>query len=237
MKSNKFTLKFNRFLELLITTFFGDTPTLLFGSKLRNIFYKIIFKKLGKSGYIQNGTEFINTKSISIGDGVHLFKNVRLDATGENNDLDLSDGVALEQGVKIGAMDNTTIHIHENTFLGPNVCIGGPGNITIGKDCLIAANCGIFANNHIFTDIHQKITAQGVTREGIIIEDNCWLGYGVVVLDGVTIGEGSVIGAGSVVTKNIPPYSVAVGAPARVIKSRKEKESILATINKSKNEK
>jgi acetyltransferase-like isoleucine patch superfamily enzyme len=53
-----------------------------------------------------------------------------------------------------------------------------------------------------------------------LIEDDCWLGSGVKVLDGVTIGKGSVIGAGSVVTKNIPPFSVAVGVPARVIKSR-----------------
>ncbi|MEA5572914.1 acyltransferase [Calothrix sp. UHCC 0171] len=236
MDNNTFATKINRFLEVFITTLFGDIPTLFLGSKLRNIFYKLIFSKLGKSGYIQNGAEFINTSSISIGDGVHIFKHVRLDAKGENNNLDLSDGVALEQGVKIGAMDNTTIQIHENTFLGPNVCIGGPGNITIGKDCLIAANCGIFANNHIFTDIHQKITAQGITREGIVIEDNCWLGCGVIVVDGVTIGEGSVIGAGSVVTRNIPPYSVAVGSPARVIKSRKQKESVLATANISRNQ-
>jgi acetyltransferase-like isoleucine patch superfamily enzyme len=66
-----------------------------------------------------------------------------------------------------------------------------------------------------------KITAiKGVTRQGIVIEDDCWLGHGVTVLDGVTIGKGSVIGAGSVVNKDIPPYSVAVGAPVRVIKSR-----------------
>lgn len=68
------------------------------------------------------------------------------------------------------------------------------------------------------------IREQGVTREGIIIEDDCWLGSGVKVLDGVTIGKGCVIGANSVVTKDIPPYSVAVGAPARVIKKRGEKE-------------
>lgn len=133
-------------------------------------------------------------------------------------------------------MDNTTIHIGRQTYIGLNVCIGGPGNIKIGKDCLIAANSGIIANNHIFTDIHQKIAEQGVTRKGIVIEDNCWLGYGVKILDGVTIGEGSVIGAGSVVTKNIPPYSVAVGVPAKVIKSRKSKESNLSTTGKHNND-
>lgn len=56
--------------------------------------------------------------------------------------------------------------------------------------------------------------------KGIVIEDDCWLGTGVKILDGVTIGKGSVIGAGAVVTKNIPSYSVAVGVPAKVISKR-----------------
>jgi acetyltransferase-like isoleucine patch superfamily enzyme len=236
MNNNIFSLKLNRLQEVLVTTFFGDIPSIFFGTKLRNLMYKIIFRKLGKSGYIQSRTELINAKSISVGDRVYLFKNIRLDARGDNNHLYLSDEVALEQGVQIGAMDNTTIYIDRKTYIGPNVCIGGPGNIKIGKNCLIAANSGIIANNHIFTDIHQNIAEQGVTRKGIVIEDNCWLGYGVKILDGVTIGEGSVIGAGAVVTKNIPPYSVAVGVPARVIKSRKVKESTLSTTSTGNNE-
>ncbi len=74
--------------------------------------------------------------------------------------------------------------------------------------------------NHNFADTSQKIIDQGVTCKGIVIEDDCWLGFGVKVLDGVTIGKGSVIGAGAIVTKDIPPFSIAVGVPARVIKSR-----------------
>ncbi len=106
------------------------------------------------------------------------------------------------------------------------MCIAGPGDIKIGKDCLIAAHSGIFANNHIYSDPTQLIMSQGVTRQGIVIEDDCWLGSGVKVLDGVTIGRGSVVGAGAVVTKNIPPFSIAVGVPARVIKRRQDKEFI-----------
>ncbi|NJM73600.1 MAG: acyltransferase [Scytonema sp. RU_4_4] len=112
------------------------------------------------------------------------------------------------------------ITIDEDTYIGPYVCIAGPGDIKIGKACLIAPHSGIFANNHIFADPTRRIGDQGVTRKGIVIKDDCWLGHNVTVLDGVTIGKGSIIGAGSVVSKDIPPYSIAVGAPARVIKSR-----------------
>ena len=74
--------------------------------------------------------------------------------------------------------------------------------------------------NHIYDDPKISIRLQGIRANGIKIEDDVWLGVGSTVLDGVTIGKGSVIGAGAVVTKNIPPYSVAVGVPANVIKER-----------------
>ncbi|WP_288017905.1 acyltransferase, partial [Blastomonas sp.] len=115
---------------------------------------------------------------------------------------------------------DTCIYIDEETFIGPGVCIEGPGNIKIGKRCMIAAHSGIYANSHNFANSLEPIKHQGVTRKGIVIEDDCWIGHGVTVLDGVTIGQGSVIGAGTVVNKNVPPLSVAVGVPARVIKSR-----------------
>lgn len=141
----------------------------------------------------------------------------------------LENQVVLERNVDIGALDQTTfISIGQNTFIGPGTCIAGPGNIRIGANCLIAAQSGIFANNHNFADLDLPIKEQGVTCKGIEIEDDCWLGSGVKVLDGVTIGKGSVIGAGAVVTKDIPSLSIAVGVPARVIKKRDAKEVIKA---------
>ena len=235
MNNFQFLSKWERFRELLLTTIVGNIPTILLGVKFRNIFYRAIFAGIGKSVYIQDGVEFSGTSSIEIGNGVYIFRGVRLDGRGYKNNkicpentknkICLKNGVALERNVDIGALDETTfIHIDQNTFIGPGTCIAGPGNIKIGRDCLIGAQSGIFANNHNFADLELPIREQGVTRQGIVIEDDCWLGSGVKVLDGVTIGKGSVIGAGSVVTKDIPGLSVAVGVPARVIRKREGKQ-------------
>jgi acetyltransferase-like isoleucine patch superfamily enzyme/putative methionine-R-sulfoxide reductase with GAF domain len=225
MNTKQSTSRWMRLMEVLVMTFLGWIPSIALGAKLRNVLYRSIFARIGRSVYIQNGVEFLGTSCIEISDGVHIFKNVRLDARGhENNKIYLGQRVALEHGVEIGALDNTHIHIDENTYIASYVCIAGPGNIKIGKQCMIASHSGIYANNHNFADLTQPIREQGVTRKGITIEDNCWLGHGVTVLDGVTIGQGSVIGAGSVVSKDIPPFSIAVGVPAKVIRDRQEKE-------------
>jgi acetyltransferase-like isoleucine patch superfamily enzyme len=209
-----------RLQEVLLTTLLGGIPTIALGPQLRNLLYRRIFAKLDKQVYIQNGVEFLGTNSIEIGEYVLIFKGVRIDAKGENNRIYLGNKVAVERNVEIGCLDNTSIYIDDETFIGPNVCITGPGDIKIGKYCMIASHTGIYANNHNFSDPTELIRDQGITRQGIVIEDDCWLGHGVTVLDGVTIGKGSVIGAGAVVTKNIPPFSVAVGIPAKVIKNR-----------------
>lgn len=91
----------------------------------------------------------------------------------------------------------------------------------IGNSVLIATQCVLISANHNFSDISKPIAEQGETREKIVIEDNVWLGASVKILAGVRIGEGSVIDAGAVVTKDIPPYSIAVGVPAKVIGYRK----------------
>lgn len=223
----KSTSKLNRLQEVLITGLIGDLPAIALGPKLRKLIYRSLFSRMGKSIYIQNGVELLGAHNVELGDGVHLFKGVRVDALGhENNKITLEAGVAVERNVDIGALDNTHIYIDKGTFIGVGTCIAGPGNVKIGKRCLIAAHSGIFANNHKYADPLKYIADQGVTCKGITIEDDCWLGHAVTVIDGITIGKGSVIGAGSVVTKDIPPYSVAVGAPARVIKSRLPEDSI-----------
>ena len=219
------------------------------GIVLRNWVYRSLFAKLGNSVRIQSGVEFVQPRNIKIGNNVTINRGVYLSSAGTNktqvgnNSVSLEDRVSLgfdvlintfgnnsqiylrkqvilDRGVDIRALDGGYIEIDECTYIGPYTCMAGPGAIAIGKNCLIGSHSGIYANNHNFADPHHNIAKQGITCKGITLEDDCWLGTGVKVLDGVTIGKGSVIGAGAVVTKDIPPYSVAVGVPARVVSRR-----------------
>lgn len=115
------------------------------------------------------------------------------------------------------------IKIGKNCSINSFCHFSGNGNISIGDNVLIAAQCVLVSANHRFDNLETPLWFQGETRAPIFIEDNCWLGAGVKVLAGVTIGHDSVIGAGAVVTKDIPPYSVAVGVPAKVLYDRRAK--------------
>ncbi|WP_143306082.1 acyltransferase [Chitinophaga vietnamensis] len=111
------------------------------------------------------------------------------------------------------------IHIGDNTRIHGS-CLHAFQKITIGRNCLIAANSQIMdGNGHdlSFPDVSQRIHTRGSVKP-VTIADNVWIGTNVVVLPGVTIGEGSVISANSVVHKDIPPMCVAGGNPAKVIK-------------------
>jgi len=108
--------------------------------------------------------------------------------------------------------DNTRIH---------GTCIHAYMSIRIGKNCLIAANTQIFdGNGHdtCMNDPSNRIHTKGSAKP-IIIEDNVWIGTNVIVMPGVTIGNGSVISANSVVNSDIPPFSIAIGNPAVVVKT------------------
>jgi acetyltransferase-like isoleucine patch superfamily enzyme len=121
---------------------------------------------------------------------------------------------------KYGGEIGLGLTVGNNSNIGPFAYIGCSGMITIGNNVMISPRVSIYAENHNFSSVDMTMKEQGVTRENVIIEDDCWIAANSVVLAGVTIGKGSIIAAGSVVTKNIPPYSIAAGVPAKVIKSR-----------------
>ena len=110
--------------------------------------------------------------------------------------------------------------IGDNTLVGMSNVLIGP--VTIGNNVILAQNVVISGLNHAYKDINLPIKDQPVTTSMITIEDDCWIAANVVITAGVSIGRHSVVAAGSVVTKDVPPFSVAAGNPARVIKQYDE---------------
>ncbi len=133
--------------------------------------------------------------------------------------LEIGAQAVLEPGVWLTAPGSARIRIGSGTILNLGVMVAAVELVEIGDHCMFANGCFVTDGNHRFDDPDQPVTWQGFTSKGPTrIGDNVWCGAGVVVTSGVTIGERSVIGANSVVTSDIPPYSIAAGAPAKVLR-------------------
>lgn len=161
---------------------------------------------------------------LSTGRGVTLGDYVTIDALSR-------EGVTLGDNVSIGAftiIEATGIlrrlgkgfSIGRNSNLGDYCFVGAAGGIQIGENVLIGQRVSFHSENHVFSRTDLPIKMQGTTQQGIIVEDDCWLGSGVIILDGVIVHHGAVVAAGSVVTQDVPPYTVVGGVPAQVIRSR-----------------
>jgi acetyltransferase-like isoleucine patch superfamily enzyme len=133
--------------------------------------------------------------------------------------LQLGAGALLEPNVWITAPGDARVRIGKGTFLNRGVMIAAQRLVEIGDHCMLANGCFVTDSSHRYDDPDKPVPWQGFTTKGPTrIGDNCWLGANVVVTSGVTIGERCVIGANSVVTHDIESFSVAVGAPARVLR-------------------
>ncbi len=132
--------------------------------------------------------------------------------------LEIGPQVLFEPGVWITMPSPARMRIGGGTFLNLGVMIAASELIEIGDHCMLANGCFVTDASHRFNDPSLPVPWQGFTSKGPTrIGDNVWCGAHVVVTSGVTIGRRSVIGANSVVTKDIPPYSIAAGVPAKVI--------------------
>jgi acetyltransferase-like isoleucine patch superfamily enzyme len=152
--------------------------------------------RLGRGAHLGACTVDCSGKGIEIGAGAYVHDNVLIDCQ--------------LGSIQIGA--GTTI----NSFSA----LYGAGGIRIGAGCLIATSTVIVASDHPFDAPDVPIAQQGSVTAGIDIDDDVWLSAGVRVLDGVVIGRGAVVGANAVVNRSIPPFAVAAGIPARVVKMR-----------------
>lgn len=124
-------------------------------------------------------------------------------------------------GVSIGRK----CKVHRNTRIGDYSGIGYgceiPNGVTIGKHVMMGPNVLMYTQNHCTEKVDIPMRMQGMRKmQPILIEDDVWIGARVCILPGITIGHGSVIGACAVVSKDVPPYSVVVGNPGRIVKSR-----------------
>lgn len=196
----------------------------------------------GISMQLLRGTRLIFTgnysKGISLGRGVRFFflRNMRfgsfvkigdhafLNACGKGKlVIGSNSGIGAFSRVVVSTSFNNIgshISIGNNVGIGEFAYLGGGGGLEIGDDCIVGQYFSCHPENHNYSDPKELIRLQGVTRKGIVIGKNCWIGSKVTILDGVTIGDNCVIAAGAVVTHSIPADSVIGGLPARVIKSR-----------------
>ncbi|MGH2873823.1 MAG: acyltransferase [Solirubrobacteraceae bacterium] len=132
--------------------------------------------------------------------------------------LRIGEHALLEPNVWLTAPAPGRIEIGAGTFLNLGVMVAALELVAIGDHCMLANGCVVTDANHRYDDPSRPVTWQGFRGRGPTrIGDNVWCGANVVVTSGVTIGERCVIGSNSVVTADVPPHSVAVGAPARVV--------------------
>ena len=133
--------------------------------------------------------------------------------------LEVGEGVLLEPNVWLTAPGDARIRIGAGSFLNIAVMVAAVDLVEIGEHCMVANGCFVSDGNHRFDDPDKPVPWQGFTSKGPTrIGANVWCGANVVVGSGVSIGERCVIGANSVVTQDVPAFSIAAGAPARVIR-------------------
>ena len=173
--------------------------------------------------FMASGVSLRNTSMCHFGKGVTLERGVLLDGLSYN-------GVYLGDNVTIGAYSEIRssmltslgagLRFGNNSACGAYSFIGAGGPIFIGENVIMGQHVSFHAENHIFNSTDVPIRNQGVTKTGITIEDDCWVGANVTFLVGSHVGRGCVIAAGSVVRGAFPPFSVVAGVPAKVKKSR-----------------
>lgn len=158
------------------------------------------FAEFGEGSFVGRGCDITNARAIAIGRNVQIQRSARIEAH------DLHDGAV-------------RIRVGDGSIIAPYVHIGAVESVTIGRNCGIAPFTWITDHDHDTSDPMQPVVTQRrVIAAPTVIEDGVYIGERVAILRGVRVGTCSVIGTNSVVTRDVPPYSIAVGIPARVIK-------------------
>lgn len=184
----------------------------------------IAYFKNPKMAILGKRVSLFNSPKIQFGKFLKLGNDVYISALGKT-------GITIGNNVGIGSFSRVIvstslndlgqfIKIGNNVGIGEFAYLGGAGGLEIGDECIVGQYFSCHPENHIASDISVSIRHQGVTRNGIKIGKNCWIGSKVTILDGVEIGNGCIIAAGAVVNKSFPENSIIGGVPAKLLKSR-----------------
>jgi acetyltransferase-like isoleucine patch superfamily enzyme len=207
------------FYEQIFLLSFGWIPTII-GIGLRGLFYRLILQMNGFAA-IENNVRLRFANHIKLGHGVYLDQGTYLHACPQG--INIGRGTIVMHGAILHVynfrnLPHSGIEIGQDSLIGEYTIIRGQGGVQIGDRVYTSPYTQIIAVNHVFDDPNRPFVEQGITAQGIIIEDDVWLGASTVVTDGVKIGKGAVVAAGAVVTKDVPPHTVVGGVPAKPIK-------------------
>lgn len=206
-------------LEQLLQLLFGWIPTPL-GIGLRALFYRLMLRMDGLAA-IEPGVRLRFASHIRLGRGVYLDQGTYVHACPQG--VEIGAGTLVMHGAilhvyNFRAIPHSYIRIGRDSLVGEYSVIRGQGGVTIGDRVYTSPMVQIIAVNHVFDDPARPFVEQGITAEGIVIEDDVWIGSGAVITDGVRVGKGAVVAAGAVVTRDVPPHTVVGGVPARVLR-------------------
>lgn len=205
----------------LVTTFFSWVPGAL-GLLLRSKFYPLILGEVGRNVIFGTNVVFRHPHKIKIGDNVIIDDNCLLDAKGASNrGIRIGNNVFLGRNTILSCKDGD-IELHDRVNIGFNCEIFSSSRVVLEEYALLAAYCYVVGGgNYSLEKTGKPISEQPIFEDkGVVLEKNCWLGARVTVLDGVKIGHDSAIGSAALVNSEIPPFSIAVGIPAKVVKIR-----------------
>lgn len=206
-------------LEQLIFFFFGWIPTII-GIGVRGIIYRLILRMNGMAA-IENGVRLRFANNIRLSHGVYLDQGTYLHAC--PNGIEIGKNSIIMHGAVLHvynfrAIPHSGIKVGHDCLIGEYSVIRGQGGVQIGDRVFTSPFTQILAVNHVYNDPGRSFVDQGITAEGIIIEDDVWLGAGAIITDGVKVGKGAVVAAGAVVTKDVEPHTVVAGVPAKPVK-------------------
>jgi acetyltransferase-like isoleucine patch superfamily enzyme len=195
-----------------------------FAQVIRGLWMRIFLKKCSGLLFVGSNVKVRHGYLLKAGKNLILEDNVSINALSVNG-IKLGDQVSIARDsilfcTGVIAQKGTGITIGDRTGISARAYFAGQGGITIGNDVIMGPNVQIFSENHNHIDIAILIKDQGVTKNGVTIGNNCWIGGGATILAGVNIGDGCVVAAGSVVIKSVPVNSIVAGVPAKIIKSR-----------------